>query len=430
MVKNIFSLASAEVATKALAFLLVITIARYLQDTEFGKYSFVFAFTSFFAIISDLGLSTLTIRDVARNKELTGKYLGNISIFKLILSIIGFVILVIIINSLNYSSDVILATYIIGAYVIIDSFNRFLMSFFRAFEKMQYETLVRVIEKSMIFLLAIYMIHQKEGLIEIVIVFLISGILNFILIWAIVIKKFSKPQFRIDFSFLKNLFLEALPFGLNSIFVIIYFRIDVVMLSIMTEDSVVGWYNAAYNIVDGLCALFITTIVGVSYPLMSRYYIESMDALKRLFLQLFQILLILGLLISISMTVLAPKMIPILYGDSYINSIKVFQILIWSFFIICVSMISSTVLYSINKQKLVTIGTGLGALSNITLNYILIPKYSLYGAAYATLITEFLGFIIYFYYSMKILRVDLKDFLLITTITKYIKDKKLRKGVD
>lgn len=407
--KNTLSLASAEVITKLLAFVMILFIARHLQDVGFGKYSFALAFASFFAIVSDLGLSTLTIREVARDKSLAGKYLGNILLVKFVLSFVSFLLVVIAINLMHYPPDTTLAVYIAGASVVVTSFNQFFRSIFRAFEKMEYEAVVRVVEKVVVFILVMCLIYFGYGLIEILFAFLISSVLSLIFSGLIVFKKFAKPKFEVDFSFLKNAIKEALPFGLTAIFVVIYFRIDTVMLSVMEGDAVVGWYNAAYNIIAGLTAVVAGSIVGVSYPLMSRYFKTADGNLKKIYVQLLQVLFASGLFISIFVTIFSAEIIQILYDYEYSNSAMALKVLIWAFFIICISTISSTLLYSINKQKIVMIGTGLGAILNIILNLILIPHYSLVGAAYATVATELFGFIIYFYYSIKLLKINWKN---------------------
>lgn len=409
MAKNTLSLASAEIITKLLAFVLIIFVARHLQDVGFGKYSFALAFTSFFAIVSDLGLSILTIREVARDNELAGKYLGNISLFKFILSLIAFVLLVILINLMHYPPDTTLAVYIAGAYVIVTSFNQFFRSIFRAFEKMEYETLVRVFERVVIFSLVMAVIHLGYGLIEIVSAFLVGSLFGFLFSVLIVITKFIKPRFEIDLSFLKNATKEALPFGLTAIFVVIYFKIDTVMLSMMEGDAVVGWYNAAYNIIEGLSALIAGSLSFAVFPLISRYAKSSRATLKKGYIMAFQLLFAAGLTISILVTIFADKIIILFYGPGYLNSIIALRILIWAFFLICISLISSTLLNSIDKQNIVAGGTGLGALVNVVLNLILIQYYSFKGAAIATVITEVLGFFIYFYFVSKFLKLSKLD---------------------
>ena len=125
----------------------------------------------------------------------------------------------------------------------------------------------------------------------------------------------------------------------------------------------------------------------------------------------------------------ANKIILIIYGTQYANSVLALKILIWAFFLICVSTVTSGLLNSINKQRIVTIGTGIGALLNIILNLILIPKYSLDGAASATVAIELFGFLFYFYFASKYLNLIRSDiFLLVTLRTEmsYI-SKELRK---
>ena len=131
-VKNTFSLASAELITKFLVFLLVIYIARVLGEVEFGKYSFALAFTLLLAFFSDFGLSQLTIREVANRKEAAQDYLGTVSVIKIVLSIATIALVAVAINFLGYPYEVIIAVYIAGAYAVINSFNTFLCSFYRA----------------------------------------------------------------------------------------------------------------------------------------------------------------------------------------------------------------------------------------------------------------------------------------------------------
>jgi len=64
--------------------------ARYLGAEGFGILSFALAFTGIFGVFSDLGLSTLTVREVACDKTLASKYLGNIAVMKIILVVITF----------------------------------------------------------------------------------------------------------------------------------------------------------------------------------------------------------------------------------------------------------------------------------------------------------------------------------------------------
>ena len=408
--KNTGVLLASQIINRLLIFFYTMYTARYLGAEGFGILSFALAFTGMFGIIADLGLQPLTIREVARNKQLTGKYLGNITVIKVILGTITFILIALSINLMNYPKETVYVVYLIAFYVLIHSFNTIFYSIYQGHEKMEYMGIGNVLNSFLMLFgvfIGIYLEFNVEGF---ACIYLISGIV--ILLYNLVITswKFVKPKIEIDLKFWEKLLKEALPFALIGFFVVIYFRIDSIMLSYMKGNEVVGYYSAAYKLIDGLSSLNPAIIYSVMFPVMSKY-INSLDNLKRVWIKAFNISFIIGLIIAIFVIVFAKYIILIVYGSNYLPSIKALKILIWAFFIICISSITSGLLNSINKQRLVTFGAGVGAIINVILNLILIPKYSMEGAALATVITEILMFILYIYLTCKFLKVNKSEFL-------------------
>ncbi len=116
--KNTGVLAISQVITAILGFLMLIYIARYLGEVEYGKYCFAVSFTALFIIFADLGISNLIIRELARNKGLTSEYLTNVSIIKLLLSFVAFCFIALTINLMDYPEDTIYVVYLFGVYMI------------------------------------------------------------------------------------------------------------------------------------------------------------------------------------------------------------------------------------------------------------------------------------------------------------------------
>jgi len=83
--KNTGVLLASQVVSYVIGFFFVMYTARYLGAEGFGILSFALAFTGIFGVFADLGLRQLTVREVARDKSLAGKYLGNIAAMKVIL---------------------------------------------------------------------------------------------------------------------------------------------------------------------------------------------------------------------------------------------------------------------------------------------------------------------------------------------------------
>ncbi|NJE00286.1 hypothetical protein E3E26_10955 [Thermococcus sp. LS1] len=94
--KNTLALMITSVVSKAFAFITLILLARYLGSENYGKLAFAMALTSFFTVIADFGLSSLIVREVAREKEKAGLYLGTFSVFKVLLAVVVFLALVLI----------------------------------------------------------------------------------------------------------------------------------------------------------------------------------------------------------------------------------------------------------------------------------------------------------------------------------------------
>ncbi len=228
--KNILALTIADFANKVLSLLLVVYIARHLGDVDFGKYSFAFAFSSFFLIFADMGLSTLIVRDVARDKTKAGKYLGNILIIKSVLAVIVFVSMVSAITLMHYPFDTAVTVYIVGFSFILGSMAGSFQAIFSAYEQMEYIAVISIVGRLVFFGAGLAALFSGYGLIPLVLMFLISNIISLILSGFISYRKFSKPEFRIDYDFCKYLMKTGSPFLLTGIFASIYFYINTIHL--------------------------------------------------------------------------------------------------------------------------------------------------------------------------------------------------------
>lgn len=398
--RNTSVLFVSELITRSLSFFLVIILARYLGDVGLGKYSFIFAFTGIFYIISDFGISTLMARDIAKNKALAKKYIDNLFAFKVILSVFTVLAPTIFILLTDKTFDIKIGVLLAG---ISTSFGYLAYPFrnvFVAYEKHVYHAIYSIIERAVAFLLGVAVLYLGYGLLNFLIVLVISNFASFIYSYIVVSKKFSKVGFEIDFAFLKKILKEAMPFWFTTIFITFYFRIDTVMLGFMKGFQATGWYNAAYKIIDALAAIPFIVVLAI-YPAMSRFHKVQETFLHLLYKRSFYYLFMLGLPLAIGVTLVADRLILFVYKSAFINSEIALQILIWALMFIFVNYVMGYLLNSIGKQVLFTYSTGFCALLNIALNFLLIPKYSYIGAGIATAFTEMVNFLVLFYLTTK-----------------------------
>jgi len=405
--KNTGVLLVSQIISRLLAFFYIMYTARYLGAEGFGILSFALAFTGIFGVFTDLGLGQLTIREVARDKSLASKYLANISAMKIILVSITFGLIVLVINLLGYPKQTIMVVYLIALSIIFTAFTRIFYSIFQAFEKMEYQSLGQILNSVLMLSGVIFAIKQNFNVIGFASLYFITSIVVLGCNLIILKRKFSNlaivwspRKIEMDWSFWKPTIKEALPFGLTTIFTTIYFRIDTVMLSLMKGNEVVGWYNAAYRLIFVLM-LIPTALVGSVFPVISRLYISSKDSMRLAFERSFKYLLIIGLPIAVGTTILADKIILLIYGEEFVPSIIALQILIWVALLMFLTYLLGNTLGAINRQPIVLKVAGINAGVNVFLNILLIPRFSYIGASIATVATETVGFVLLLYFTSK-----------------------------
>ena len=386
--KNTFILIATKAICNGLYFVTFIYIAKHLGSTDFGKLSFALAFTLVAGLLSDFGIKTYILREVAKDKSNLDTYLGNTLLIKSVFALINFILIFIIINILNYPSETVSVIYILSLSIIANSFTLLGNFIFRALAKTKYELLVSFVGRVFFLCLSLLCILFNLGLIPISLAFLGGNIISFLLCWIIIFKKFSRPKLEINFALWKLILKNSFPFVMTEIFTEIYFRIDLIMLSMMKGDTVVGFYNAAYQLIEGLAKLIPSSFMGALLPILSYYFISSEESFKNYLQKGFEILIILALPLTIGLFMLSERFTLLIYGKEFFPSIKALQILSTSLIFIFINSLLGTALTSINKQHLWTIGAGICMVVNIVLNFILIPPFSYVGSSYATVITE------------------------------------------
>lgn len=415
--KNTTVLILSNVLAYVFTFITTVYSARYLGVEGWGILSIALSITGIFGILTDLGLSSLTVREVARDKSLADKYFSNTMAIKLFLGCLTFGVIALVSYIVGYPQQVINVIYVISISVIIGSFTTVFYSIFQAYEKMEYQSLASIISNIIMLILTLGVIYFGLTVIGIAAVYVIVGIAGFMYIFFIYIRKYSLPKLEIDLEFWKETLKESLPFAITGVFVTIYFWIDSFMLSIMVGNDAVGIYNAAYRLIFVLLfipSLFMTAL----FPVMSRHFESAKELLKIEYEKSFKYLFIVSIFIFVYGFIFANEIIMIVFGQKFDLSIVALQTLIWVVPLIFITPLFGNILNAVNKQRLVTIIAAGNALFNVALNLVLIPKYSFVGASVATVLTELLGFILMFYYISKYhFKISVKSYLLLPLLS-------------
>jgi len=377
--------------------ILLILAGRYLGDVNYGIFTFSLAFIFVIEVFTDFGLSELSQRSVARDKDLALKYLGNLLVWKLIVSVVVFIVLFLTINLLKSSPETRFTVYLLGFANILRSFKSTCRAFFRAFERFGLDCLTMYIERSALLAVGIIVLILGGGLISFALVFVVVRVFDLALTFGILNWKIVKIVPKFNFTFLKNLQIEALPFGLFFVIITLYSYVDTVMLSFIRTDAEVGWYNAAYKIYEGL--IVFPFIIGVVlYPRLSQLFVLNKKAHFLLSSRAAKYMFVISLPILICGILLSKNIINTLFGEGFQNSVDALQILLVGVVFVFQIRLFQIILNSIDKQKIVMYVGLTGLIVNVFLNLLLIPRYGFKGAAATTVMSELMVFGIYYFY--------------------------------
>jgi O-antigen/teichoic acid export membrane protein len=386
--KNIAVFFASQIASMGLGFFYLIFSARYLGPELFGLLTFGLAFTGVFGLLLDLGLNSLAVREVARDKSRANVYLSNITFIKLLMGVLTFGLIAVAAHSLGYSGETTAVLYLLTLSTICVAFTASFYAILQSFERMEYQSLGGILSSVVLLTCAVILIARGAGVVAFAAIYLISNALESGYSFVICARKFHLFKMEVDLDFWGPTIRQALPFGLSGVFTTVYFWVDSLMLSLIQGNAAVGWYNAGYRLVFSL--LFVPAVFNAAvFPAMSRFHISSRDSLQLTWKKYLRYMLILGIPLAVGTTLLASRIILLIFGESYLPSVAVLQILIWAMVFIFANAPLFRLLESTNKQIRVTEITGVMVIVNVAINLVLIPRFSYVGASIATLITEF-----------------------------------------
>jgi O-antigen/teichoic acid export membrane protein len=398
-----------------LGIVFTVYMARYLGAQGFGLLSYALAFASVFAIFGDLGLSTLMTREVAREKVLAQKYLGNIISVKLVLVILTFCLIVLAVNLMGYPGQTIKVIYLIALSIIFTTFTQTFNSIFQAFEKMEYQAIGSILSSILMLAGALAVIWLGLGVVEFALIYFASNAV--VLAYSLVVCswKLILPKIQPDINFIKSMVTCAFPFGLSLAAGTVYSNMDAVLLSIMKGNEAVGWYSAAYRLV-AVIAVIPGMINLAVFPAMSRFHLSSKLSLEAITEKYFKLMIMMGLPIGVGTLLLSDKIILLFYGQGYVQSTAALQILVWAMIFTFIGAAYVQLFGSTNKQMLVAGLLTVTVFINLGLNLLLIPRLSFIGSGIAEFISEALLVISVLYIVSRIgYRVLTRD-ILVTTV--------------
>jgi O-antigen/teichoic acid export membrane protein len=189
------------------------------------------------------------------------------------------------------------------------------------------------------------------------------------------------------------------------------YNLDSIIVGVMLGPGPVGWYAAAYKPVTACLALPVSYFLGL-FPNLSRNYNENRKKFRSVLVRSLRLTTVFALPLGVAGTFLAAPAIQFLFGANYERSVPALQLLSWSAVLVTLRGNFRQGLNAAGKQKLDLACASSAVLLNVVLNLILIPYYSIYGAAAATVASEILWFgLSSYFFSRHVMPLNLASIL-------------------
>jgi len=382
LARNMAFMLGGQVVIKIFAFIFNIYVVRRLGDAHFGRYSTALAYVAIFGMFTDLGMSSLSVREMARKQENVAWMVPNIMTLRALLSLAAIAFTTLSAWLLGKTPDLVLGIFIASCGLLLYAFQGPLDSVMIAQERLDFSSTLNLFNQMVFMILGTVLLLAGAGYIGLLLASL-AGVLAMGLASVFVAKRilglgFEHPNSRRW----RPLLHASLPFGFMGIIRMLTSRFDTVFMSFTLTDAAVGWYNVPYNLI--MMMLLLAQSLAISmYPTLVKEYDSGHGSIQNTVQRALRYLLLLSLPITVGGTLLADRVILLLYGQEFAPAIPVMKILIWVLPSMFLAEILGRTGSTMHLERKAMRFAVIRALISIGLNVALIPRFGVVGAAVA-----------------------------------------------
>ena len=387
MIKNTLTIFAGRASNALFLFLLTLVVSRQLGPAIFGVFSFLTTVVISANTFSSLGLDIWMVREITKAPEKAKQYFSTILGLKAGTSLVTPLLVFLIFQTTDLPETTLHLLWILSIALIFNTVSQTLWHYGDCFKEFFYHSFLWAASNIIKSLtgVALVLLYGELELLIIGVVF--AEALALILSLYVIRRRFGpfapKFQFTVWWDFLSR----SAPIGLGVIFSVLYFRLDIVMLQLMTDDGVVGFYSAAYKLFEVVVVLPHSLMIVLFPSLVEEFHTDRGKfeiSLKKAFIVFF----VVGSSIALVFFGFSNEIIGLIYGNDFLFSIKVLDVLAIAISLSFLIFLLSNILI-VSGWEMTNTWSLVGASTlNIALNLAWIPAHGAIGAAWATVVCE------------------------------------------
>ncbi len=365
------------------SFFVGVWVVRYLGPENYGIVSYVLAFVGLFSFVAGLGVDNILKRELINFPEKRNLLMGTAFRLRFIGGLLASILAISIIFLIE-SSPLVKGLVSLYAFVFIFQSVHIIATFFESKVEARKNTKAQIIAITISALLKVGLILSGLGVIWLMLIYLLDSL------WMALafIFHYRRSSLRLmdwsfDFGLAKKILADSWLLALTTVSVLIYMKIDQIMIREMLGNASVGLYSAAVRIFE-LSYIVPSIICGSLFPAILHAKKTSLTSYYNRLKNLSFLLLFLSIIMAVVISVFSGFIVRFLFGPEYLGSIVSLKIGAWSVVGISLGIVVGQYLIAENYVRTYFYITLIGAIINIGLNYLFIPIYGIGGAAGVT----------------------------------------------
>ena len=386
----------ADLGGKVATVVLFVAMARKLGESAFGVFSFAMALVVLVTALANFGQDRIVIREVARDPDSMGRYFFNTLALQLLVALPALALVSAGLAIAGESSTTLFVVVLLGLGVIVELLTATCYAVFQAFERMQFVPIGLLTQRFFTAAVGLAALALGASVVSVAAIVLVGALLSFSLSLLLLLKKVARPAIAVDPSIWWPLMRAAIPLGIAGVLGSLLFRVDTVMLAGYESKAVVGAYGAAYRLFES--TLFLSWSVGAAvYPVLARLSLQSTPSVTVVYERSLKLVSALTFPVAVGAAVLGPAVADVLYGSGYDDAGPALQLLAPAIAAFPIAYVTGHLLVSQDRPFLLTAVYAIVTVENVLANLVLIPAFSLNGAAIGTSLSEVLATILLVY---------------------------------
>jgi O-antigen/teichoic acid export membrane protein len=389
--------AAADVLGKVASLAFYVVMARELGQAGFGAYTFALSLAQLLTVFAGFGIDNLIARTVARDRTTAPGMIADALTVKIAFGIIGIVAAIGVSLLGDYSSDERVAVAILSVAAVVELVGKIFSATFQGMDDLRPSAAGTVIQRYVTAGAGIALMLAGGGVVVVSAVYLIGALLGAGYVAMRLTSAGVRPRGGASRTRANALVRTSFALGVTVIFNTALFRVDTVMLSFFKGNVAVGYYGAAYRLLES--TLFISYgFVAALLPTLSRLSRTSSPTIGEASALGFKVIVTMLLPLAAVFVALAEPIVRLAFGTSFAPAVPAVRLLGGAVALYGVAYLAYYVLVAQHRQRVLPIITAAVLAFNVAANLVAIPLWSFRGAAVITSVSEALlaaGFLVH-----------------------------------